>query len=648
MQRIYIPLDVNDHPCRAALTGIAQPTLSGILGAPLDVRVVFFRDALGEPLEETTTGKFVLKQKGARTEDALFLDVSMEPQGEGENAYYKFGGKLLSDELIAAIGEADELVLVGCVTWTEPDEDEDRCEDFEFVLKNSAARDDDSLPASTDARWAWLKAAAPEANGFTHDDEAKTLAVEVGGITEETDPIASAALASHAARTDNPHAVTKAQVGLGSVDNTADSAKPVSTAQQTALNLKANLASPALTGTPTAPTPISSVNTTQIATTAFVQTLAAQKAPLASPAFTGAPTAPTPSGGSADTSIATTAFIASGLTGKLDKSSNLSDLASAAAARSNLGIGAVNNTADADKPISTATQTALNAKEATQTAASQAEAEAGTETAIRKWSPLRIKQAIEALAPSVGGGANIVRGSATLNGWTTPGAPAQAPQALILPVMSLDQEFTFQVTVNGTAHDFTASLTDPTNGTVWIDSGGWSSVQNMIDGIIAAFNAQSISDTIATDEGTGAVFFTLSAAGASNSITGTVADLAGVGGMSGGGNGADGEAPTGDVSEVEVLAPATGKKTKPLKIGYFGSGDLAQTVRISLRVGGPGGSYPDICQDLPSGATSGEVTVGEFFANWMSGVTNAYVVARIIGAPPEGGTLTVWAIAEQA
>ncbi len=41
----------------------------------------------------------------------------------------------------------------------------------------------------------------------------------------------------------------KADVGLGNVDNTADTAKPVSTAQQTALNLKANLASPTFIGT---------------------------------------------------------------------------------------------------------------------------------------------------------------------------------------------------------------------------------------------------------------------------------------------------------------------------------------------------------------------------------------------------------------
>lgn len=64
--------------------------------------------------------------------------------------------------------------------------------------------------------------------------------------------------------------LAKADVGLGSVDNTSDSAKPVSTAQQTALNLKANLASPALTGTPTAPTAADGTSTTQLATTAFV------------------------------------------------------------------------------------------------------------------------------------------------------------------------------------------------------------------------------------------------------------------------------------------------------------------------------------------------------------------------------------------
>lgn len=75
------------------------------------------------------------------------------------------------------------------------------------------------------------------------------------------------------------YAQLKTALGLGNVDNTADSAKPVSIAQQTALDSKAPLASPALTGTPTAPTAAQGTNTTQLATTAHVQGEAALLVP---------------------------------------------------------------------------------------------------------------------------------------------------------------------------------------------------------------------------------------------------------------------------------------------------------------------------------------------------------------------------------
>lgn len=54
-------------------------------------------------------------------------------------------------------------------------------------------------------------------------------------------------LTSHTGNTSNPHSVTKSQVGLGNVDNTSDANKPVSSAQQTALNLKMDKALPAWT-----------------------------------------------------------------------------------------------------------------------------------------------------------------------------------------------------------------------------------------------------------------------------------------------------------------------------------------------------------------------------------------------------------------
>lgn len=76
----------------------------------------------------------------------------------------------------------------------------------------------------------------------------------------------------HTFLTTNPHSVTKTQVGLGSVDNTSDISKPISTATQTALDLKAPLVSPNLTGAPTAPTAPPSDNSTRLANTEYVDT----------------------------------------------------------------------------------------------------------------------------------------------------------------------------------------------------------------------------------------------------------------------------------------------------------------------------------------------------------------------------------------
>ena len=79
----------------------------------------------------------------------------------------------------------------------------------------------------------------------------------------------------------------------------------------------APLASPALTGTPTAPTAAVDTNTTQLATTAYVigqsylktTTAASTYAPLASPGLTGVPTAPTAAANTNTTQLATTAFV---------------------------------------------------------------------------------------------------------------------------------------------------------------------------------------------------------------------------------------------------------------------------------------------------------------------------------------------------
>lgn len=110
--------------------------------------------------------------------------------------------------------------------------------------------------------------------------------------------------------------VTAAMVGLGNVDNTSDANKPISSATQTALNAKAPINSPTFTGTVGGITAtmvgLGNVNNTSDANkpiSSATQTALNAKAPLASPAFTGTPSAPTPSVGDNSTYLATTAFV---------------------------------------------------------------------------------------------------------------------------------------------------------------------------------------------------------------------------------------------------------------------------------------------------------------------------------------------------
>lgn len=75
---------------------------------------------------------------------------------------------------------------------------------------------------------------------FTPSIPAALAATTVQAAIVEAATDAATALTAHASRVDNPHAVTKAQVGLANVDNTSDANKPISTATQTALDAKQN------------------------------------------------------------------------------------------------------------------------------------------------------------------------------------------------------------------------------------------------------------------------------------------------------------------------------------------------------------------------------------------------------------------------
>lgn len=104
-----------------------------------------------------------------------------------------------------------------------------------------------AIPAASDSNKGWYYvvnvAGATPVSGVS-DWEIGDWLVSNGtswGKVDNSDKVSSVAGKTGAVT------LSKTDVGLGNVDNTSDANKPVSTATQTALNLKANLASPALT-----------------------------------------------------------------------------------------------------------------------------------------------------------------------------------------------------------------------------------------------------------------------------------------------------------------------------------------------------------------------------------------------------------------
>lgn len=70
----------------------------------------------------------------------------------------------------------------------------------------------------------------------TKNSNSEVVTVLINGLMQTI----GESLAMHEARNDNPHGVTKEQVGLDNVDNTSDAEKPVSTLQQAELDKKLN------------------------------------------------------------------------------------------------------------------------------------------------------------------------------------------------------------------------------------------------------------------------------------------------------------------------------------------------------------------------------------------------------------------------
>lgn len=167
--------------------------------------------------------------------------------------------------------------------------------------------------------------------------------------------------------------LTKSDIGLGNVNNTSDANKPISTATQTALDAKVNTSSVGVANGVASlgsDGKLTSGQIPDIAVVSYLGTVASQAAMLALTGQQGdwcirsdlsttwVITGSTPSSLSSWTQLSyPTAPVTSvnGYTGAVTLS------------KADVGLGSVDNTSDASKPVSTATQTALDAKQGTVT-----------------------------------------------------------------------------------------------------------------------------------------------------------------------------------------------------------------------------------------------------------------------------------------
>ena len=224
-----------------------------------------------------------------------------------------------------------------------------------------------------------LAAVQADVNQNETDSDAAEAALSTRIDALEADPTTATALAAVQADVDQ---------------NEADA--------DTAIALKADIASPTFTGTPAAPTASAGTNTTRLATTTYVTAAVAALIDAAPGAIntlnelaaalgddanfsttitnsiaavqsdvnqneTDSDAAEAALSGRLDT-LEADATTATAVAAKLDASAvstfggTLVDDADAAAARTTLGLGNVDNTTDAGKPVSTAGQTALDLK----------------------------------------------------------------------------------------------------------------------------------------------------------------------------------------------------------------------------------------------------------------------------------------------
>ena len=211
-------------------------TVNSALDTKANADSVYTKDEIDTKTEEIneaiTTATGTLEQKITTTEQTLSGQINtlsqtvteeLAKKADKETTYTKTEVNDLLDALDCLPAQADNA--------------------GKFLTTNGTTASWGDLPTATNTTAGIVKlATADEVSAGTSTTSVVTVAQlnAVSGGASGAISTLEQKVDGHIADQENPHNVTAEQVGLGNVDNTSDADKPVSTAQQAALDLKAN------------------------------------------------------------------------------------------------------------------------------------------------------------------------------------------------------------------------------------------------------------------------------------------------------------------------------------------------------------------------------------------------------------------------
>ncbi len=182
------------HLCINAATGdvtttnvtSAFPSLIGLLGTSLNLRLTFELENITVQLPSGTTGRLTAKLPGKESGPAVLLAGSWTTTGVGSAAAYSFSLVADSQALREAIGDSPAVALTAQVEWQIPGESPTprKSLPFPITIRNSPSRPGDTAPdPAADAAWAWIKSRLVAGSNvtFTINEAAKTIAINSAG-----------------------------------------------------------------------------------------------------------------------------------------------------------------------------------------------------------------------------------------------------------------------------------------------------------------------------------------------------------------------------------------------------------------------------------------------------------------------------------